>query len=318
MSSKVSLGYCSSYELGPLKDAVRKTLEPLGGLTAFISRGDNVLVKPNMITGAPREKPAQTDPAVVEVILSDLLDLGAKPVVGDGVAWGSVKANAKANGLDLVCRKLDVPLVEFNRPVTVNNTEGKVFRSLTLDRTVLEADRVINLPKLKSHKQMLLTCAVKNMFGCMPGKRKAWWHVKAGNYENYFALMIMEMFSLVNPVFTLVDGVIAMEGPGPIKGTPRQMNLLMASTDGPAMERVCCSIMGLKPSRVRIMRAAIELNAGTPHLRDIEIVGEPLERFAVSDFQWPKLTPIGFSFPRFVKSVLKQTWLVSTGKNVSE
>ena len=311
MTATVSLQHCPTYDEPALADALRRVLGPLGGLGAFVSRGDRVLVKPNMISNVAREKCAQTDPAVVGAVLSDLLDLGGKPFVGDSPAWGSVRSNARANGLDEVCGRLDVPLVPFNRPVRVANRTGEVFGHFKLDRAVLEADRIINVPKLKAHRQVSLSCAVKNMFGAMPGRRKAWWHLKAGSYENYFGRMLVEVYALTAPAVSIVDGITAMEGIGPIKGTPRQLDLLMASADGPAIDRVCCEILGLRPSRLATLRAAIELGVGTPNMRDIAIVGDPIDRFRIDDFQWPKLMMLGFSFPRFVRGSIRQAWLAS-------
>jgi uncharacterized protein (DUF362 family) len=155
----------------------------------------------------------------------------------------------------------------------------------------------------------MLTVAIKNMFGCVNGRRKAWWHVKAGSYENYFGRMLVDVFFMLRPVVTIVDAIIAMEGKGPISGTARSMGLLLAATDGPALERVAARIVGIKPGELRTLQAARELGVGTPYLEQIDIVGPPLSEIRVTDFEFPRLLPIGFSIPRFVKGSLKQVWL---------
>ena len=114
---------------------------------------------------------------------------------------------------------------------------------------------------------------------------------------------------LLRPAINIVDAIVAMEGKGPIRGTPRAMNLLMGSTDGPAAERVAAELIGLRPSRIRTLRAALELDIGTPHLKNIRLVGHPLEEFKVSNFEFPWQLPIGFSIPRLVKGALKNVWI---------
>ncbi len=206
-------------------------------------------------------------------------------------------------------RRLGVPLAEFDRPRRVRNRRGRVYRQLTVDALALEVDAIVNLPKLKTHRQLLMTCAIKNMFGCVPGKRKAWWHFKAGNYENYFARMLVELFSLLNPTLTIIDAIDAMEGEGPMRGKARRLGLLLASRDGPALERICAELVGVHPRRLRMLVAAKELGYGTCDLNNIEVVGAGIEDIRVPDFVLPRLIPIGFSLPRVVRSALKNAWL---------
>jgi uncharacterized protein (DUF362 family) len=237
------------------------------------------------------------------------LDYGARPFVGESPAWGSLEGNLRKLGVLQSLKKMGVPVVEFKNPVKAPNRGGQVFKHLTVDAAALEADAIVNLPKLKSHRQMMMTVVIKNMFGCVGGRRKAFWHFKVGGYENYFARMLLETFVLLQPTINIVDAIEAMEGKGPIRGTPRKMNLLMASTDGPAAERVAAELIGLRPSRIRTLQAALELEIGTPHLRDIHLVGPPLEEFKVDDYEFPMQLPIGFSIPRLVRGALKNAWI---------
>jgi uncharacterized protein (DUF362 family) len=148
------------------------------------------------------------------------------------------------------------------------------------------------------------------MFGCVGGRRKAWWHVKAGSYDNYFSRMLVETYELLRPVVNIVDAVVAMQGNGPIKGTPKPMNMILASTDGVAIERIAAEIIGVKPSRMRTLAAAIELEVGTGTLDQISVVGADLDEVRISDFEMPKMMPIGFSIPRLVKGTFRNAWLV--------
>jgi len=281
-----------------------------GGWDKLVRRGDRVLVKPNCLSAAPPSIPVQTHPAVILEVCRQLLDAGTHPFVGDSPGWGSLPGNLRQLGILDELNRLGVPVVEFNQPVKADNPRGKVFTRLTVDAAALEADAIVNLPKFKAHRQLVMSVAIKNMFGCVNGRRKALWHVKIGGYENYFARMLVETFEMLRPVINIIDAVVAMEGLGPIKGTPKPMNLIMASTDGPATERIAAEIIGVKPSTLRTLQAARELEVGTSHLEHIELVGGDLRDFRVEDFQLPKLMPIGFSFPRWIKGTFKNAWIV--------
>lgn len=308
--ARVAIARAASYEVPILERAVREVLEPFGGWDGLIRRGDRVLVKPNCISAVPRERPAQTHPAMILEVCRQLLDHGARPFVGDSPAWGSVTGALHALGVLEGLERLGVPVVPFTRPVRAHNPRGQVFKQLTVDAAALDADAIVSLPKFKAHRQVLLTVAIKNMFGCVGGRRKAWWHVKAGGYENYFGRMLVETFEMLRPVVSIVDAIVAMEGKGPIHGTARPMGLVLAATDGPALERVAADLVGIKPAQLRTLQAARELGVGTPYLEQIEILGPPLAELRVLDFQFPPLLPIGFSLPRLVKGAFKNAWIV--------
>ncbi|MBI4579737.1 MAG: DUF362 domain-containing protein [Planctomycetes bacterium] len=307
--ARVCIRRAESYEPSVVEAAVGAAVEALGGWGAFVRPGDRVLVKPNCISATPADQHAQTHPAVILEVCRQLLDFGARPFVGDSPAWSSLEANLGKLGILPDLARLGVPVVSFNRPVHTDNPRGHVFRRLTVDRAALEADAIVNLPKLKAHRQLLMTVVIKNMFGCVNGRRKAWWHVKAGSYENYFANMLVDVFEMLRPAVNIVDAIVAMEGKGPVNGTPRPMGLVMASTDGPALERVVAHVVGVKPGQLRTLHAARELGVGTPWLEQIEVDGPPLDELRVTDFDLPRLIPIGFSIPRFVKGSFRQAWM---------
>lgn len=314
-SATVAIARSPTYEPANVTAAISEVVGVFGGWGRFVGPGDRVLVKPNCICGAPPSRPAQTHPAVIVEVCRQLLDFGARPFVGDSPAWGSLEGALKTLGVIESLEHLGVPIVPFKRPVKTSNPRGKVFSRLTVDAAALEADAIVNLAKLKAHRQLLLTAAIKNMFGCVSGRRKAWWHVKAGSYENYFGLMLAETFEMLRPVLTIVDAVVAMEGNGPISGTPRPLGLVLASTDGPALERIAAEVVGVKPARLRTLQAARELEVGTPYRERIHVIGADPREVRVADFQMPRMMPIGFSLPRLVKGALKNAWILHRQAN---
>ncbi|MEO1134183.1 MAG: DUF362 domain-containing protein, partial [Cyanobacteria bacterium J06639_1] len=186
MPSTVSLQSVKSYELDELREGLARTLEPWGGMAGILAdvpqNGDRplkVLLKPNLLTGSRPQHECTTRPEIVRVVAEAVRAAGGEPFVGDSPAFGSARGVAVQNGLLPVCEDLDIPIVEF-RGQRYSSAEGATFAHLRLSKEALGADVVINLPKVKSHCQLTVTLAVKNLFGCVPGKMKAWWHMEAG------------------------------------------------------------------------------------------------------------------------------------------
>ncbi|MGD0078718.1 MAG: DUF362 domain-containing protein, partial [Sedimentisphaerales bacterium] len=168
----VSLTRCIDYKETDVEQAIAQQFSLLGGIERFVKRGDIVLLKPNFIAPKPRHCATQTDPAIIIAIAKLLKDFGCKPFVGDSPAWANVFACAKTLDLEAPLKKLDVPIRQLNKPVKRQIAGVNVgISSLALD-----ADVIINLPKFKSHQQLVATFVVKNMFGCVSGKWKAYWH----------------------------------------------------------------------------------------------------------------------------------------------
>jgi len=284
---------------------VKEAIDLLGGMKNFVSPGEKILLKPNMLMGRPPEKCVTTHPLVVKAVAILVSEARATPLIGDSPELGSAEKAANKCGIGDMARELGIDLVEFE-PITVKNPEGKIFKTLTIGKIVKEVDRVINLPKLKTHALTLLTLSVKNMHGCIPGARKGQWHVKtykAG--KEYFAQMLLDLNLLVNPVLTIVDGVMAMEGMGPGSGDPRHLGLFIAGTNGVAVDRIISEIINVEPEHSPILRVAIKKGYGIGQLDEIDIVGEKLEDVRVVDFKLPHKEDMFDRMPNILKRFLK-------------
>ncbi len=310
MPARVCIRRCGSYGPADLEPALDEVLDRLGGLASFIRPGQRVLLKPNFIAGRPALDAAQTDPAVVLSLVRRVRRLGATPVVGDSPAWGRLEANLDALGLTGPLRDAGAEVVSFGRGRRLANFPMRVYRSFRVAREVLGVDCIINLPKLKAHQQLGLTAAIKNMFGCVAGKRKAMWHFTAGDKRNYFGWMLVELFDRLGPCLTLVDGVLGQEGNGPIRGRPRWFRWLIGGCDGVSVERVCAELLGFAPDELRTLRAARELGIGQPDLDRIEVVGCSIESQRIGDFQRADPMPVRFPLVRVVRSALKNLLLM--------
>jgi len=218
MKSSVSIVKCLNYDEEIVLNELRRSIDLIGGIQTFVAKGNRVLLKPNLLYGRSPEKAVTTHPAIVKGMIQIVREAGGVPFIGDSPSVGSTIKAAEKAGIKTVAEEMKCPLVEFDKPVFPTKGRGKIFKQLEIDQTVLEADVIINLPKWKTHTQMLLTLGVKNLFGCIPGPRKAVWHLKAGEDRKTFAQILVDVYQVIRPSLTVLDGVVGMEGNGPNSG----------------------------------------------------------------------------------------------------
>lgn len=303
----VSLIRAESYERQPLQDALKTLLEPLGGMVAFVKPGDRVLLKPNLLTGARPSKECTTRAELVYYVAQMVQAAGGKPFLGDSPAFGSAKGVAVANGYLPVIEELNLPVVDFHGKRY--QTAGNTFNHLLLCKEAIEADVVINLPKVKSHSQLTLTLGVKNLFGCVPGKMKAWWHMNAGKDRDHFGQMLVETARAINPNLTILDGIIGHEGNGPSGGEPRHLGILGASSNVFALDRAMVEILNVDPLAVPTVAASMKSGLCS-NLEAIDFPQLRPEDLKVFAWKLPDtLMPIDFGLPRVMRSTFKHVYI---------
>jgi len=289
MRSVVVLARSENYKTDSVRSSLRKILDPLGGMGKFVNAGDRVLLKPNLLTSAHPDSAVTTHPEIVRAVAMEVIDFGGKPFIADSPAIKGFDKVAKSSGLKDVADELNIPIKPLDDSVSRTLAKDNIFRMLELSRDALEADVVINLPKLKTHSMMLMTMAVKNLFGCVVGTRKAQWHLKAGENKLYFARLLLEIYRAISPALNIMDGIVGMEGDGPgSSGTPIKTNLLAASTDGIALDRVMLEVAGVDPDRLYTNVIAREMGIGETDLARIKLEGDPLSSFKTRKFKMPK------------------------------
>ncbi|MBN1766642.1 MAG: DUF362 domain-containing protein [Sedimentisphaerales bacterium] len=307
--SKVTIVGCRDYESDNVESAVGRVFELLGGVGEFIGRGDSVLLKPNFIAAKGRARSVQTDPAVILAVAKMCKDFGARPFIGDSPAWNSLKSCIKVLGLEEPLKQMGVPVRKLNRPRRIRLAGS----SFGISCVALEADKVINLPKFKTHQQLGATFAVKNMYGVVCGKEKAFWHYARGRSYRRFCRMLIEIFKLISPALTIIDSVVAMEGSGPIGGTPRPLGCLIGGVDPIACEMVCSRLVGFEPDDLPIIRAARKIDFGCSDWDQIEITGDDWRDFVCPDFDPGGKMPLYFTFSHVCRSVYRQAVLLTRG-----
>lgn len=303
-SKTVALAYCPDYQRGNIEKSILSTLDHLGGLGQYIPKDSRVLIKPNLLKASLPGECITTHPAVVEAVVRIVLDYGGRPFIGDSPAFGDLSAVARTTGIADICRRYDIRLQPFNSPVTVRVSDPFV-RSLDIDKAVLEADKIINIPKLKTHVQVGFSGAVKNLFGCLSGKKKVLWHFKAGDKEYRFGRMLLEIYNSVTPALHIVDGITALEGHGPTRGNPKETGLIAASADAISLDRVLCEIIGLPVASSEVLNALKYHYGISIDIGDIKIKGNSLDNFTGRPFILPEWMPIRFSLIRITGSMFK-------------
>ena len=161
---------------------------------------------------------------------------------------------------------------------------------------------------------MTATIAVKNMFGCVAGKQKAMLHFSKGRSHDDFSDMLLEIFQLLSPTLNIIDGIIAMQGQGPIHGDPRPIGAIIGSIDPIACETICSEIMNLSLDDLPIVKAARRVSFGCSNRENISIIGDDYKPLICPDFLHAKPTPLKFTLPRICKSIAKQLWLLLTSR----
>lgn len=301
---KISLIRSSDYELPGLRKQVIDLLEPLGGITAFVNTGERVLLKPNMLAVKSPEQAVTTHPALVQVVAELVREAGGIVLVGDSPGIGGFQRVADKSGIASATHDSGATLVEFND--TVEMRGSGTFRRIHLARIYLEADKVINLPKLKTHEMMTMTCAVKNLFGAVVGTEKAGWHLKAGTSRNQFARLLLEIYLLKKPALNIVDGIVAMEGNGPGSGDPIQLGVLIAGVNPVAVDVVAGKLAGIPADLLHIEQEALAMGLPGSRIHQISIFGPSLETMTGTHFRLPAGLDVQFGLPGFLKRALKK------------
>lgn len=276
---------CENYEEHTVRQALETVLAPLGGLD-WVTPGMKIAVKANLVTFMRPESGAVTHPALVSELCRLLVQRGAQPIVGDSPGGPYNAAN-----LGMVYSKTGMKAVETVGGVLNRNfeqveaifPEAAVLKSFPYTAWLSEADAVINFCKLKTHGLTGMSCAVKNLFGAIPGTRKPEYHYLYPRTET-FCDMLIDLCEYIKPRLTIVDAVDCMEGNGPTQGTVRHMGALLASQSAYAADLAAAYLMGLPACDAPTVLRAARRGLCTMDLADLSVSGD-LDAFVAADFK---------------------------------
>ncbi len=295
MRSKVAFIKCPDYEEKRVFEAIEKGIGMLGGWESFLpEKEEKLLLKPNMLSRSLPEKAATTHPAVFGAAADSLIAAGYKNIkFGDspGNHLIPVERVARECGIYAEGEKRGLSLADFEHGREMPYEKGRTAKSFIISEGVLEADRIVNICKLKSHMLERMTGAVKNSFGLVYGFNKGATHVKFPNADS-FACQLADLNNAYPPSVHIMDAVIAMEGNGPQSGTPREMGYILISGDPVALDTVACRLISLDPMAVLTNTRSEEYGVGTCDEERIDVITEdgvitPVEigeRYGAEDF----------------------------------
>jgi uncharacterized protein (DUF362 family)/NAD-dependent dihydropyrimidine dehydrogenase PreA subunit len=267
-------------------ESVREAVDRAFELFPLKLRGKKVLIKPNVLRASEAKEGIATHPAVLRAVVERVEPMGpASIVVGDNpgmMSYGANEASFSQTGLLEAAKGYYQNIGNDSQRVDFNPA---FMPTVSISRAVLEADVVISLPKFKTHGLTVITGAIKNSFGFLPGAQKAKLHRAAGG-PGPFHDIIVDCFRLRVPDLIIVDAVIGMEGNGPASPDLRAIGLILASDNAVVLDAVIAQMMGLAPERLRFLRRAKELGLGDYDLSTIEIIGELKQ---LPDFKVPTL-----------------------------
>lgn len=242
-------------------------------------KGKLVILKPNMVEVRGFESPITTNPQILKAAIQLFDYLGAREVV---VAEGpghmrDTEYLLHQSGLGRVIDEMKVRFVDLNLDDIVAVKNLTAFNKLDdfyLPKTIVEADVIISLPKMKTHHWVGITCAMKNLFGVVPGRKYGW--PKNILHKKGIDRSIIDLQHMVKPAFAIVDGVIAMEGDGPINGTPIATKLIMMGDDLAAIDATAARLMSIDPNELPYIVLAGKV-VGNIEIEQIEIIGSSIE-----------------------------------------
>ncbi|MFW5981114.1 MAG: DUF362 domain-containing protein [bacterium] len=305
---KVAVVKCKEYKEKLLQEKISTLLNEFGGIQSFVKEGQKVLLKVNLVLDKPAEAMVTTHPLLVKVIAKMVKAAGAKPIIGDSPG-GPFNKNIlerayQKTGLADIAEELDIDLNYNTKQFTIP-FDGLISKSFILGEYVREADVIINLAKLKTHGLTMLTGAVKNLFGAVPGLLKAEYHLKMPEIDN-FSNMLVDLALCVNADLNIIDGVWGMEGEGPTAGDPRNYSYIFASSSPFAVDLAVANFLGVTPvSKAPIIKAALERGLAV-NMDDIELVGDEFP--ILNNVKIPQVVEfsnlLDRKMPRFLSEIL--------------
>jgi uncharacterized protein (DUF362 family)/Pyruvate/2-oxoacid:ferredoxin oxidoreductase delta subunit len=291
--AKVVIKDCGDYRPDLIKSRIDAGMEPLGGWEKFVQSGMKVLLKVNLIGPKTSDSAAITHSEFVRAVIKILKERGCTVWIGDssGGAIAGMAPTARSfdvSGLGKTAKEEGAVIKNFDREgvvqaeTTADNT-GKMY----IAKPMFEADLVINLPKLKTHSAGIYTGAVKNLFGCIPGLKKAGYHRMAPNPKD-LGLVIADIHRAVKVELNIMDGIDAMHGEGPTAGQVYHAEKILISTDPLALDVTAAAMLGLDITDIPILVSAREKGIGESDMKKIQIAGDYNTPPGLQGFRLPK------------------------------
>ena len=310
MRPQISIRRTDNYEADVLREAIAAHFEHLS-VWETLKPGMQVLLKPNLLMRRRPEEVTTTHPAVVEAIIDELRAHGITQITladspGGPHSRALLTSIYRTTGMEKACER-GALLWQGDGAGERLSPDGRVCHRFDLIAPVLEADYIISVAKLKTHGMTLLSGAVKNLFGCIPGLLKAEMHNRYQDLE-HFSGMLLDLCQTVHPDLTIVDAVEGMEGDGPSGGTPRHVGRTLAAENPYALDLALCHLIGYRAEEVATVRQSIERGYTPASLEDVELLGDTDSFIPLPGYRKPTSRAVDFSshMPAFVATAARR------------
>ena len=294
---KVYVKYCETYN--NIQEEVNYLLNNVLDNGKVIKDNMTVFLKTNGLAPHPANKAITTHPSVVQAVIRYFKNYNVKIIVGDNPATKEMKTVFKVNGTMDVIEEEKVELANNKDLKVISAKEYKRYKDFNVSREIVESDILVNLPKLKTHGLAYFTGAQKNLFGTIHGLEKAQWHVKSSTPLEFGEAMA-DLYSAIKSemkdkiMVNLMDGIEGLEGEGPSTGgSKKKANVLLASNDAIALDRVAMEIVKLDYSKSFISIISNNRGLGEFNIENIEVEGDSLSLFKDVKFVPAKVEEIG-------------------------
>ena len=303
---QVGIAVCENYDYDYVLERVDYLLSNLDVLNGL--KPGKVLLKTNLLKKNKPEDGVTTHPFVVEWVARYLIEKGFTVIIGDSPGGPFNKTILKsiyeASGIAKVAERCCCELNYNTEVIEVKPPNAMLINNLKIVKAFTEVDYVVSCAKLKTHTMMTYTGAVKNLFGMIPGVTKADYHLKMNDPDN-FANMLIDICDYIKPIFSIIDGIEAMEGDGPSSGDIRNLGLLLVGDNPYDLDLVACKIAGIEnvPTNLHAQKRTLT----TRDINDIIFYGTSLNDIDVKPFKLPGSTHVNFvedRIPSFVVDFL--------------
>jgi len=313
---KVSLNSCSSYDDPALKDKILKSLIDID-FDPQVFNGMRIGIKPNLLIPSAPERSIITHPVFFQNVVQIIKDYNGIPVIVENPAVHGLSTLLKKTPYGEIVQALNVEVPEMKETQLIPYDDAIQFKRIEISKAFFDVDMIVNLPKLKTHGLTVITGALKNLFGVIPGLKKSRMHLKAPSQEDFSSFMmdlygaLLYGFEPAKSILHIMDGIVGMEGEGPgLSGTPKPIGVIISSRDPLAVDWVATQIINISPEDVPTLSVGFKRDFCISSPDDVKVIGDDPEKLKLTNFQVSKNSFFSNAvrWP-FTSSLFKQ-WLV--------
>jgi uncharacterized protein (DUF362 family)/ferredoxin len=311
----VALQLCQHYKYNEVKQALKRNIDDLGGLSKFVQPKEKILLKLNLLMKKDPEEGVTTHPIFVQALGDILTEYGCQVVIADSPGGPFTKTLLKGVyktcGIEGIAKSSGFELNYNTNDIVRNHSNALVLSRITAMEVLEQVDKVISVSKLKTHGMMKFTGAVKNMYGIVPGLIKAEYHFQYPELKN-FSNMLVDVCSFKTPILSFMDGIVGMEGDGPSSGDLRRVGAVIASSSPYALDVVACQLVNIDPMSVPTIQRSVERELIHKDFSRVAIKGYGLGDFSLEPFNTPDIVDLNFvrgRVPKFLEDPLNSILL---------